>query len=190
MHNINHTVYSIKISKEVITNEIDNYIRQETWREGGNGLDRPIRFIDRVMSDYDSAEHFLKENDKGWYDCLAVKFKDKPRNKTTKKLDDLKQKRKETFLEYDKLNRKVAALDFKAEFIGCKHCNSKINKTYIKSNRCPICNEDMRSETTLKKLENMKEKINKIDNDIKAEERKLAEKYGEIKWLVKYEYHT
>ena len=190
MHNINHVVYSINISKEVITKEIDNHVKQETWQEGGHGLIKPIRFIDKVMSDYDTAEQFLRENDDGWYDQLAVKFKDTPRNKSTKKLDELTQKRKETFLEYDQLNRKVAALDFKAIFVSCKHCESKINKAYIKSNRCPICNKDMRSETTLKRLESMKAKLAKIDTDIKAEERKLAEKYGEIKWLVKYEYHT
>lgn len=190
MHNIHHVVYSVNISKATITNEINAHVEQETWGEGGHGLNQPIRFIDKVMSDYDSAKQFLKDNDRGWYDQLAVKFKDIPRDKTTKKLEELKQKRKELWKVFSENSNKVNATEFKAEFIGCKHCNSKINKVYIKSNYCPVCNADMRSETTLKKIQATKIKLNNLDADIKEEERKLAEKHGDIKWLVKYEYHT
>ena len=37
MHNIQYSVYSIKTSKENITNEIDNYVKRETYYEGGHG---------------------------------------------------------------------------------------------------------------------------------------------------------
>lgn len=190
MHNINYEVFSVKMSERDMNDELNRYVKQATWQEGGHGLDHPIRFIDRVMPDYNSAKEFIDKNDKGWYDCLAVKFKEMPRNKSTKKLDALQQKRREMYLEYNELNQKVFAVEFKAEFVGCKHCGSKINRNYIKSNFCPICRTDMRSETTLKKLNTMKAKIEKIDKEISDEERKIAEKYGEIKWLVKYEYHT
>ena len=190
MHNINYVSYLITISQKTITKEIDEHVKHETWQEGGHGLDKPIRFIDKVMSDYDSAKQFLKDNDMGWYDQLAVKYKSLPRNKTSKRLEELRQKRKELWKVFAENSNKVNATEFKAEFIGCKHCNSKINKVYIKSNYCPICNADMRSETTLKKIQATKIKLNNLDADIKEEERKLAEKHGDIKWLVKYEYHT
>lgn len=189
-HNIQYFTYTERKSLTAIQNELNDYVKKETWREGGHGLDGKIRFIDKVMPDYQAASDFISQNDKGWYDCLAVKFKDMPKGKSTKKLDELKEKLKVAYNEFEKLNNYVAAKDFKSEFIGCKNCGSKINREYIKSNLCPVCKADMRSETTQKRLEAMRAKVNKLRNDIKDEERKLAEKHGQICWLVKIEYHT
>lgn len=189
-HNIQYFTYTERKSTKAISAELDAYVRKATWREGGGGIDGGIRFIDKVMPDYNSAEEFIKANDKGWYDCLAVKYKEVPRGKTTKKLEELQERLKIAHNEYTQLNNYVAAKDFKSEFIGCKNCGSKINREYIKSNACPVCRADMRSETTQKRLEAMRAKVNKLRNDIKDEERKLAEKHGQICWLVKIEYHT
>ena len=92
--------------------------------------------------------------------------------------------------EYEVASSKVVAADFKSDFVGCKHCGSKINREYIRSNACPVCRGDMRSDTTQKRLENMRAKVNRLSNDIKDEEKKLAEKHGQVCWLVKFEYHT
>lgn len=35
-----------------------------------------IRFRDHVMKDRKEAESWIRENDAGWYDNLAVKYKD------------------------------------------------------------------------------------------------------------------
>ena len=189
-HNIEHRTYTERKSTKAITDEINSYVRQATWREGGHGLDGGIRFIDKVMPDYDSAMTFLEQNDKGWYDCLAVKYKEMPRGKSTKKLEELKEKLKVAYNDYETLNNHVAAKDFKSEFVGCKNCGSKINREYIRSNNCPVCRADMRSDTTQKRLEAMRAKVNRLRNDIKDEEKRLAEKHGQICWLVKFEYHT
>lgn len=189
-HNIEHYTYSLKKSKESIQKELDAYARKATWQEGGNDLGQNIRFYDKVMPDYDSAVEFLEQNDRGWYDQLAVKYKEMPRGKSTKKLDELKEKLKVAYSDYEKANTHVVAKDFKSEFIGCKNCGSKINREYIRSNNCPVCHADMRSDTTQKRLESMRAKVNKLRNDIKEEEKKLAEKHGQICWLVKIEYHT
>ena len=189
-HNIQYFTYTERKSLTAIQNELNDYVKKATWREGGHGLDGNIRFIDKVMPDYQAASDFISQNDKGWYDCLAVKYKEVPRGKSTKKLEELHERLKVADKEYTQLNNYVAAKDFKSEFIGCKNCGSKINREYIKSNACPVCRADMRSETTQKRLEAMRAKVNKLRNDIKDEERKLAEKHGQICWLVKIEYHT
>ena len=77
---------------------------------------------------------------------------------------------------------------FQAKYIGCQKCGSKINKEYLRGERCPMCNTDLRSETTLKKIEWYGEKIDEYHSRIEAEKRKQQNK-AKIKWLVKYEYH-
>ena len=189
-HNREYRTYTERKSEKAITEEINSYVKQATWREGGGGLYGRIRFIDKVFPDYDSAYQYIQQNDRGDYDNLAVKYREVPRGKSTKKLEELHEKLKIAYNDYEKLNNYVAAKDFKSEFVGCKNCGSKINREYIKSNACPVCRADMRSDTTQKRLEAMRAKVNKLRNDIKDEEKKLAEKHGQICWLVKFEYHT
>lgn len=63
----------------------------------------------------------------------------------------------------------------------------------IKSNYCPLCNKDIRPESTLARLSNMKAKITKLEDDYKKQKRvedaKKANK-AETYWLVKTEYHV
>ena len=189
-HQIEYRTYTERKDKKSIESEINLYVKKATWQEGGCGLENGIRFIDKVMPDYQSAMAFLEQNDRGWYDCLAVKYKELPSGKSTKKLDDLKEKLRIAYTEYELENRKVVASDFKSDFIGCKNCGSKIRREYLNSNFCPVCHADMRSDTIKKKLASMNAKVNKLRNDIKEEEKKLAEKSGQICWLVKFEYHS
>ena len=36
----------------------------------------PIRFNDKVLASREKAEEWIKLNDSGWYDNLAIRFKD------------------------------------------------------------------------------------------------------------------
>lgn len=189
-HNVEYYTYPAKTNTAKINAELQAYASNATWKEGGGGLSSPIRFIDRTLEDYQAAEDFLKQNDNGWYDQLAVKYRQPKAGKTTKKLESLKAKLEEARKERQALNQEVPAKNFKADFVGCRHCKSKLNKAYIETNFCPVCHGDMRADTTLKKLQALSEKIQKLETDIQAEERALTEKYAEIFWLVKIEYHT
>lgn len=189
-HNIKYREYLETTSTTIIEKEINDYVRHATWEEGSSGLVNPIRFINKVFSDYGDAEEYIKEHDKGWYDSLAVKYKELPHGTTSKKLEDLKKREQTAQSEYYTFERVVFAKDFKAEFVGCQHCGSKISRKHIKTNYCPVCHGDMRSETTLNKLKNMKAKVEKLHEEVIAEENKLKEKSSKIYWLVKFEYHT
>lgn len=83
--------------------------------------------------------------------------------------------------------------DFKSQYLGCKKCGSKLNKDYLKSNKCPLCHEDMRSDTVLKNIARLRNLEKELGKAIREEELRLSEKAGkkcEILWLVKVEYHT
>ena len=75
MHNIKHLVYHCSMSKREIEKSLDDYVAREDYMEGATGLPNPIRWIDTVCKNYDDAEEYIKCHDKGWYDCLAVKYK-------------------------------------------------------------------------------------------------------------------
>ena len=189
-HNIKYYSYPASTDTRTINTELDNYARKATWQEGGHGLHSPIRFIDHTLDSYEEAAEYIKNHDKGWYDQLAVKYRTIPNGKTSKKIEELRVKLSDARRDYHTLNSEIAAKSFKADYVGCKHCGSKINRTYIKTNFCPVCQSDMRSETTQKKLQTLKAKIEKIEQELKDAEKAFVQKNAEVFWLVKIEYHT
>lgn len=193
MHNIHQRVYDENVNKKAVQAEWDNHVRRECWQEGASGLDQPIRWIDHVCENQEEAEKYITSHDKGWYDQLAVKFRSYPTLAPTKALEELK--RRLASEQNKKYNYAVAhsIVTFKAEFVGCPNCGSKLKRTLLKDNSCPLCRTDLRSKTTIETLERYEHNIQHLRKQIKAEERKIEErnrKKAVIKWLVKIEYHT
>jgi transcription initiation factor IIE alpha subunit len=77
----------------------------------------------------------------------------------------------------------------KAAYIGCPNCGSKLNKERLRSEYCPLCNGDLRAVSTLERIESYKKRIADYEAKIKEERLKRKNK-AEIKWLVKFEYHS
>lgn len=195
-HNVKHYTYPENVDKKQAEASINEFVTHATWREHegfGNTLERPIRWIDQILPDYDSAMRFIESHDKGWYDQLAVKYREGAPVKTSKKLDALRQKCIEAEKAYREAESKVVAKDFKAQLVTCKGCNSKLNKDYLKRNACPLCGTDMRSDTEKKRVARLKELWQKAQKSVEAEEtamRKKNQQPPKVKWLVKIEYHT
>ena len=74
---------------------------------------------------------------------------------------------------------------FSAKNIGCKKCGSSLAKEYLKSDICPLCGADLRSQTTIDGENQMKAKIDELKKKIM--EARAANKllHGEIKVLEK-----
>lgn len=181
--------YKESISKESILAELDDYVLRMTWQESSHGIDTIRWYENTVCSDYDSAREFLDNHREYDYDSLAVRYKCIDKEKSSKKLDELKVKCNEVYKKYTEMNKKVVFKEFKSQYIGCKNCGSKLNKDYLNSNKCPLCYYDMRSETLLNQIKNLENKLNDLNLQIKEETKKLNEKYGKVYWLVKVEYH-
>lgn len=193
MHNIEHYTYSENVNKSKVEAELNNHVSYETRREGGGGLNSPIRWINDICNSKEEAEVYIRNHDKGWYDQLAVMYREVPLGDPTKKIQDLKTKLNETRTKYNEMQRKVVFQDFKSDFVGCKNCGSKLSTKYLKSNGCPLCGNDMRSQTTLNSLARLKEKGIALEQQLNEEVNKVRMKNvkkGTIKWLVKIEYHT
>lgn len=154
-----------------------------------SSLDKAIRFYDDVLPNYDEAKKFIQNHDSGWYDQLAVQYLDLPQGFSSKTLDALDAKLGEASKALRAAVDTVTVIQVKAQYIGCKSCGSKLNKKFLKSNFCPICHADMRSETQLQKIQRLQDKVDALTAQYSEERKKLAKKHGVRKWLVKIEYH-
>ena len=188
-HNIMHEDYDLKVNKKSVQKSWDNYVAHADYGEGASGLPNPIRWIENGISEsYGDAMERIEKLDNGWYDQIAVKYKDcKPC--TTKKYQTLKTRLNDATISY---NDKAGIIHYgpgrvSSEFIGCKHCGSKIATKYINSNACPVCGEDLRPASTLQSIANAKKKVEELKKQLAEEEKKA--KY-DVRWLVKIEYHT
>ena len=185
-HVINHFSFEVdKYSKEQIATEIQDHVHRER-----SSLDSAIRWFDPICDDEKAAKEYLEAHDKGWYDNLAVRYRTIALGITSAKRDSLAEQRRELSNKIRELESRVYAKEFKAQLTTCKHCGSKLNKDYLKSNFCPLCHADMRSQTILDNLQKLKDKRDALDQKIRDEESKLAKKHGIVCWLVKFEYHV
>ena len=189
-HNIKYFTYKEDVNRRRVQAELDNYVAHEDWQEGCSGLSSPIRWIENcgVLNSYDEALEYINSHDRGWYDSLAVRYKEidvKPSSalkKAQERLEDTKKK-------FSDLDNKLHYADVKADFISCRNCGSKISRRYLHSNLCPVCNFDMRPQTTLETLARYKANLDKAKTLV-SEEKNKAIKKGKTLWLVKIEYHT
>ena len=193
MHNIEINIYNSNVDKKNVQRYWDSHAAREGYQEGCSGLNKDIRWIDHICDNQEDAERYIQEHDSGWYDQLAVRFKDYSNVKPSKALEELQKRMKETEVKRTKIENKIHYKDVKSSFVSCRKCNSKLSTKYIKSNFCPMCREDLRPPSTLDIIQSYEDKKKKLKAKIKEEELKLQkkmEKSATIKWLVKIEYHT
>ena len=192
-HIIDYDVYSEKVSKSDVQEKWDKI----AYGREGSGLPNKIRWLDITLNSYEEAKEYISKVDKGWYDCLAVKYKDFDISsiKAPKKLQELKDRCSRLEKEYREISNIVECKTFKSQLITCKQCNSKLNKDYMRSNKCPLCGNDIRSDTTKKRIKAKYDALLSIRQQIEEENKKLLTKQSKqinnatIRWLVKVEYH-
>lgn len=144
-----------------------------------------------VYNDWDEAVEKANELTKlrGSYNDFAIPFYSLIKKEPTKAILDLDRRIEERREKRKEYEEKTAVYNLKANFIGCKHCQSKINREYLKrSNYCPVCRKDLRSDYILEKIEKDSEKILELYRKRHELEKKNS-KRGEINWLVKVEVH-
>lgn len=192
-HNVDYWVRPEKVNKKAFEAEINERVSHITWEEGGHGLVQPIRWIDRVCDNREDAEEYIRSNDRKWYDQLAVKFLEYPKlepSKTMLSLQDRLRNEREKQSAYAKAH---SVSSFKAEYVGCPECGSKLKRTLLRGESCPLCRAELRSKTTVDTLHRYENNILELVKKINAEERKMQEKRkkdAKVMWLIKTEYHT
>ena len=192
-HEIRYLEYGDPINKRAVEAEINEFVKHRCFEEGGSGLPGPICWLERLCANREEAREYIDSRDTGRYDQLAVKFRRYEKlapSKTLLSLRERMQKELDKKAEYAK-NHSVST--FKAEYVGCPECGSKLKRTLLKGESCPLCRAELRGKTTVDTLARYEANIHDLQKQIKDEERKLEEKNlknSKIMWLVKIEYHT
>lgn len=74
-HQMETFIYPVTKDKKVIEDELNEYARKATWREGGHGLYNRIRWLgEKIYFGEDEADAAIDKADRNNYDQLAVKF--------------------------------------------------------------------------------------------------------------------
>ena len=75
---------------------------------------------------------------------------------------------------------------FAGDFITCPHCHSRVNTGFIKPPRCPVCGDDMRSDTAVKTIRALEEAAAELKKRFEDTARKYNSKFtGGEKWIIR-----
>jgi uncharacterized protein YlaI len=187
--------YSIneKINKKAFEKEVNAHVAMATWNEGGHGLDHPIRWLSNICNSYDEAVDFIRANDKGWYDQLAVRYREYSPLVPSMKAQQIKEKIKQEIDKMNEYSKKHDVRNRSSKTVGCPNCGSRINKDYVRGNRFPLCKTDLAVPSVSETLAKYNAKINKLRKSLESENQKIQHLHQNesiVKWLVKIEYHV
>lgn len=75
---------------------------------------------------------------------------------------------------------------FAGDFITCPHCHSRVNAGFVKSPLCPVCGDDMRSDTAVKTIRALEETVADLRKRYEDTARKYNSKFtGGEKWIIR-----
>lgn len=75
---------------------------------------------------------------------------------------------------------------FAGDFITCPHCHSRVNADFVKPPRCPVCGDDMRSDTAVKTIRTLEEAVTELRKRLEDTARKYNSKFtGGEKWIIR-----
>lgn len=184
-HCIVHHIYSATWTLKQVTDDVIDYVNHNGDRYGTNSIRVPI---EKVFDTVEEAETFIEKVDRHNYDGIAVKFLDFSEVEENAKIKELRTKIADTVRKQRDYIAAHSVKKQKAAYIGCRACGSKLNKEKLKSERCPLCNSDLRSASTQERIASFYAKIEEYNKKIKQEQLKQKKK-AKVKWLVKFEYH-
>lgn len=184
--------YDVDTDKDII-----EYEANQDAIHNGDYRKKLMRKIDYhnsiVYKDYNEAMDAIDKLDDGNYHNIAVRFNRYKYRKPTGKIENLQKRIDKANAGITDYKKEHSIKNRKSNFIGCTNCGSRINKDYFSDsqwNECPLCKEDLSSNTTKKYLENRYNRINKMKEDLINEINKNNQKGKPVeRWLVKTEYH-
>lgn len=166
--------YDLKTSRAAMEADFNESLYQE--RGGMEPVMFPTVLKELTFDSYEDAEEYLNEH-ATQNNNLGVKYKVAKETKKSKEIKERIETLEKKIAEYSAAH---SVKTFKAEYIGCPSCGSKLKRTLLSSDRCPLCRTDMRSDTTITTLNGYQDKKKKLTKELA----KSTEKTCEIQWLV------
>ena len=176
------------------------------YSDNHGGLPSRMEWFNKEFDSYDDAEEWLENYASGkFYPEVACTYK-RYETKSSAKSERIEKKIKETS-DKEQAERKAledymeknSAKNRKSVYVGCPKCGSKLHKDYVvvnpywKQMPCPLCKEDLFSDTVKTRILKYKESIAALGKSVEQLQKDLevarrTSKY-ELRWLVRYEYH-
>ncbi len=180
-----NTERELNRARRVIRRDVRNNGDTEEFPNLGENL-LPIVQRKMICKSYEDAKELADSLNWEREYNLLIPFKDLDSIKETKKMQNLHERIKKEETKLNEYVKKTDCKNYKSKYIGCPQCGSKINKEYIYNCRCPVCREDLRSETTKNTINRYKDNIKKITKELRIEKEKCSNK-AKTKYLLVFE---
>lgn len=176
-------IFNEKVNKKDMEYDIYDAVEQE--RGSMKPVNQELILLNNIdiLEDINAAREYIESRgSKYWRRAnIGVRFfKVTP----SKKMLDIERRIKETENKLKKYSEEHSTKNFKAEFVGCPECKSKIRKVYLNKDKCPVCSADLRSATTIKTLEGYRKKIQELQKQLRVGSKACKK---EVLWLVSYQ---
>ena len=181
-----HTINADATDKQIFNLAKYAYDPQETSSYHGNlTIHRNKTYDSR-----EEAEKAIKRLDTGFCSDHAVLFYQHEQGKPTAQMKSISDQIVKLNQRYNEYLKNHDVKNFKASFIGCPKCQSKIAKSYIKNSICPVCFSSFKSTSTIEEEKKMSARIRELQqkyHDLsEANNKKMPAKKM---FLVKIEWH-
>lgn len=145
-----------------------------------NKVFKGLFFKEKIFNTKNQALEYLESVPTSY----AVKYKIgiEPSPKMVSLLKRLKEKEERLAAYKETQNEKK----FAGDFITCPHCHSRVNADFVKPPLCPVCGDDMRSDTAVKTIHTLEEAAAELRKRLEDTARKYNSKFtGGEKWIIR-----
>lgn len=145
-----------------------------------NKVFKGLFFKEKIFNTKNQALEYLESVPTSY----AVKYKIgiEPSPKMRSLAKRLKEKEERLAVYKETQNEKK----FAGDFITCPHCHSRVNAGFVKPPLCPVCGDDMRSDTAVKTIRALEETVADLRKRYEDTARKYNSKFtGGEKWIIR-----
>ena len=153
----------------------DGFMKREA-----NKVFKGLFFKEKIFNTKNQALEYLESVPTSY----AVKYKIgiEPSPKMLSLAKRLKEKEERLAAYKETQNEKK----FAGDFITCPHCHSRVNTGFVKPPLCPVCGDDMRSDTAVKTIRTLEEAVAELRKRLEDTTRKYNSKFtGGEKWIIR-----
>ena len=154
---------------------VEGFMKREA-----NKVFKGLFFKEKVFNTKNQALEYLESVPTSY----AVKYKIgiEPSPKMIALAKRLKEKEERLAAYKETQNEKK----FAGDFITCPHCHSRVNADFVKPPLCPVCGDDMRSDTAVKTIRALEEAVAELRKRLEDTTRKYNSKFtGGEKWIIR-----
>ena len=167
-------------SQDIKATLSESLVAEGFMKREANKVFKGLFFKEKIFNTKNQALEYLESVPTSY----AVKYKIgiEPSPKMIALAKRLKEKEERLAAYKETQNEKK----FAGDFITCPHCHSRVNADFVKPPLCPVCGDDMRSDTAVKTIRTLEEAVAELRKRLEDTTRKYNSKFtGGEKWIIR-----